>query len=56
MHGIRQLRELVAEELSQPVDPRASEDRGGDRGEAWRGVAGGAVLRLVPAREDSSMG
>ena len=24
MHGIRELRELVAEELSQPVDPRAT--------------------------------
>ena len=47
-----ELRALVAEELSMPVDARVSAMAAAIASRAWRRIAGGAVLRLVPAREE----
>ena len=45
------LRDLVAEELATPVDPRVTAMAAGDRGQARARVPRGPVLRLLPAAE-----
>ena len=52
----RELRALVAEELSLPVDPRVTAMAEAIAAKHGDGVARGAVLRIVPARSSSSTG